>query len=71
MDPVYLILGDQAYLAQQVKDIFIDLIPDTERSMNIGSYDMEDVSVSAAVEDAISVPFLVKGALSSSTVPIF
>ncbi|EHO54016.1 DNA polymerase III subunit delta [Lentilactobacillus kisonensis] len=57
VDPVYLILGDQAYLAQQVKDIFIDLIPDTERSMNIGSYDMEDVSVSAAVEDAISVPF--------------
>lgn len=29
--------------------------------MNIGSYDMEDTTISAAVEDAISVPFLVSG----------
>lgn len=54
---VYLILGDQEYLSQQIKDMFVDLIPEEERSMNIGNYDMEDVAVSAAVEDAISVPF--------------
>lgn len=56
-DPVYLILGDQEYLSQQIKEAFIRLIPDSERSMNIGNYDMEDTTISTAVEDAISVPF--------------
>lgn len=56
-DSVYLILGDQSYLSQQIKDAFTKIIPESERSMNIGSYDMEDTSISAAVEDAISVPF--------------
>lgn len=57
-NPVYLILGDQEYLSQQIKDAFVQIIPDSERSMNIGNYDMEDTTISAAVEDAISVPFL-------------
>lgn len=56
-DPVYLIMGDQEYLSQQIKNAFTNIIPDSERSMNIGSYDMEDTTISAAVEDAISVPF--------------
>jgi DNA polymerase-3 subunit delta len=56
-DPVYLIMGDQEYLSQQIKNAFTSIIPDSERSMNIGSYDMEDTTISAAVEDAISVPF--------------
>ncbi|MDH5105694.1 DNA polymerase III subunit delta [Lentilactobacillus diolivorans] len=56
-DRVYLILGDQAYLADQIRNAFVQLIPDGERAMNIGSYDMEDVSISTALEDAISVPF--------------
>lgn len=56
-DPVYLILGDQEYLSQQIKEAFIRLIPDSERSMNIGNYDMEDTTISTAVEDTISVPF--------------
>ncbi len=56
-NPVYLILGDQEYLSQQIKDAFVQIIPDSERSMNIGNYDMEDTTISAAVEDAISVPF--------------
>ena len=54
---VYLILGDQEYLAGRIKDAFVKIIPDNERSMNIGNYDMEDTTISAAVEDAISVPF--------------
>lgn len=55
--PVYLILGDQDYLSSQIKAAFVKMIPDSERSMNIGSYDMEDTTISAAVEDAILVPF--------------
>lgn len=57
VDSVYLILGDQEYLSDQIKQAFIGLIPDAERSMNIGNYDMEETPISAAVEDAISVPF--------------
>ena len=56
-DPVYLILGDQEYLSQQIKEAFIRLIPDSERSMNIGNYDMEDTTISTAVEDSTVVPF--------------
>lgn len=56
-DSVYLILGDQAYLSDQIKRAFTALIPQEERSMNIGSYDMEETPISSAVEDAVSVPF--------------
>ncbi|EEI71218.1 MAG: DNA polymerase III subunit delta [Lentilactobacillus hilgardii] len=56
-DAVYLILGDQSYLSDQIKQAFTSLIPDEQRAMNIGVYDMEETPVSSAVEDAISVPF--------------
>ncbi len=56
-DPVYLIQGNQAYLADQIKAAFTALIPESEQSMNIGIYDMEETPISVAVEDAVSVPF--------------
>ncbi len=55
--PVYLILGNQNYLADQIKRAFVNIIPEDQRSMNIGIYDMEDTPISSAVEDAISLPF--------------
>lgn len=57
LDPVYLISGDQSYLSDQIKQAFTKLIPEAERSMNIGIYDMEETPISSAIEDAVSVPF--------------
>lgn len=69
--PIYLVLGDQAYLSQQIKELFVSVIPDAERSMNIGNYDMEDVTISTAVEDAISVPFFGERRLVMVNQPYF
>ncbi|GLB46988.1 DNA polymerase III subunit delta [Philodulcilactobacillus myokoensis] len=58
--PVYLILGRQEYLSDQIKNAFIKLVPKEERTMNYASYDMEDTPLSAALNDAMSAPFFGK-----------
>lgn len=55
--PVYLVLGTQQVLQRQARQVFEKLIPQEERVMNIGAYDMEDTPVSVAVDDAMSAPF--------------
>jgi len=54
---VYLIDGFQDYLSDKVKNSFIKLIPEDERSMNLSVFDMEETSLSNAIEDAVSMPF--------------
>lgn len=54
---VYLILGTQEILQQQAREAFINLIPDEERVMNVGSYDMETTPLATALDDAMSAPF--------------
>ena len=56
-EKVYLIQGDQDYLTDQIKQQFIQLIPEEEREMNIGIYDMEEEAVGNAIGDAKSIPF--------------
>lgn len=54
---VYLITGDQPYLAQKLRAAFIALIPEEERTMNLASYDMETTPLAQALDDAMSAPF--------------
>lgn len=54
---IYVILGTQGILQQQARDAFMNLIPETERVMNVGSYDMETTPLSVALDDAMSAPF--------------
>lgn len=56
-DPVYLILGQEDYLEQQIQRAFQNLVPKEEQEMNIGNYDMESTSLGAALDDATSAPF--------------
>ncbi len=56
-DSIYLILGKEAYLEHQIQQAFQALIPKEEQEMNIGNYDMEVVSLGAALDDATSAPF--------------
>ncbi|MCT4397134.1 DNA polymerase III subunit delta [Pediococcus ethanolidurans] len=55
--PIYLILGQEDYLEQQIQDAFQALVPSEEREMNIGNYDMEITSLGVALDDATSAPF--------------
>ncbi len=54
---VYLALGTQQVLLQQVREMFINLIPEEERVMNVGSYDMEATPLAVALDDAMAAPF--------------
>lgn len=58
-DSVYLVLGEQAVLRQQALEAFNQLIPDDQKVMNIGNYDMEVTPLATALDDAASAPFLV------------
>lgn len=51
---VYLVLGTQAVLQQEAKDVFLNLIPEEERVMNVGSYDMETTPLADALDDAMA-----------------
>ncbi|MBB1062318.1 DNA polymerase III subunit delta [Limosilactobacillus fastidiosus] len=54
---VYFALGTQQVLLQQVREMFINLIPEEERVMNVGSYDMETTPLAVALDDAMATPF--------------
>lgn len=54
---VYLVLGTQQVLQEQARAAFNHLIPEEEKVMNVGSYDMETTPVATAIDDASSAPF--------------
>lgn len=54
---VYLIQGEQYYLLDAARNLFKELIPIDERQMNYASYDMDEVELGVALNDAMSVPF--------------
>lgn len=55
--PVYLVLGTQSVIMEDVKRAFLDLIPKEERVMNVGNYDLEEEGLDQALDDAMSAPF--------------
>lgn len=55
--PVYLVIGTQSAIMQEIKQSFLKLIPDEQQIMNVGSYDLEDDSLAEALDDAMSAPF--------------
>jgi len=54
---IYVVLGTVDYLADQLKQQLLKVIPSEERTMNVGSYDMESTPVAVALDDAMSAPF--------------
>lgn len=54
---MYLVLGTQQVLQQAAVNSFLQLIPEDQRVMNVGRYDMEMVPVANAINDAMSAPF--------------
>lgn len=54
---IYLVLGEQSILMEQARTAFNQLIPEDQKVMNIGSYDMETTPLAVALDDAMSAPF--------------
>ncbi|MGX7418550.1 DNA polymerase III subunit delta [Carnobacterium gallinarum] len=56
--PVYLFLGTESYLAESARhDLIKAVLSEDEMDLNFGAYDMEEVPVGVALDDAESVPF--------------
>nr|WP_220728182.1 DNA polymerase III subunit delta [Apilactobacillus xinyiensis] len=69
--PVYVVLGNQTYLINQIKKTFKKLVPEEEMSMNFASYDMEDTSIDEVLNDAMSSPFFGERRLIFVNNPVF
>lgn len=68
---VYLVLGTQEVLQQEAKEAFLALIPEEERVMNVGSYDMETTPLKEALNDAMAAPFFGERRLVFLNKPVF
>ncbi|KRN80662.1 DNA polymerase III subunit delta [Fructilactobacillus lindneri] len=54
---VYLVVGGNDYWENQIINQLKEIIPQEERTMNFATYDMDDVPLSEAINDASSMPF--------------
>lgn len=57
LQPIYLIQGTDQYLLDQVRRLFVELIPAADQTLNLAQFDMRDTPLGIAVDDARSVPF--------------
>ncbi|KRM96498.1 DNA polymerase III subunit delta [Liquorilactobacillus aquaticus DSM 21051] len=57
LEPVYLVLGKEDYNSKRIAEAFVKAVPEDQRTVNIGQYDMENTSISEAIGDALSAPF--------------
>lgn len=56
--PVYLFLGTESYLAESGRrELTNQVLAEDEMDLNFGAYDMEEIPVGVALDDAESVPF--------------
>ena len=55
--PLTLILGEEQALRQQAQQALANLIPEDQKAMNFGRYDMHQTPVGVALDDATSIPF--------------
>lgn len=55
--PVYLVHGSDQFLTDKARRLFVNLIEPDDRTLNLASFDMREVSLAEALDDAQSVPF--------------
>ncbi|MBM7618126.1 DNA polymerase-3 subunit delta [Weissella uvarum] len=55
--PIYLIQGTDHYLLDLVRKRFVDLIDEPDRALNLAQFDMREIDLATAIDDARSVPF--------------
>ncbi|KRN94052.1 DNA polymerase III subunit delta [Pediococcus stilesii] len=57
LSPIYLVDGVDGYIQETVKKSLMTVIPEDQRVMNIGTYDLETVDLGTVLDDARSAPF--------------
>ena len=55
--PLYLVLGQEEALIEEVRQLFKQSLPAEELTMNFASYDLAATEVAVAIDDAGSAPF--------------
>jgi DNA polymerase-3 subunit delta len=59
LSSIYLLYGSESFLIEETKEKIIQsVLPVDERDFNLSVYDMEEVPVETAIEDAETLPFL-------------
>ncbi|MBS4173599.1 DNA polymerase III subunit delta [Bacillus sp. FJAT-49736] len=57
--PIYLLYGTESFLINETKQKLLkNMLTDEELDFNFASYDLEEVSVDIAIEDAETLPFM-------------
>lgn len=54
---LYVVVGQEQYLLNQIKKNLINILPFEEQQLNVGQYDMEEIPVTTALDDALTLPF--------------
>ncbi len=56
--PVYLFLGTETYFIQEARKLLLEhAMPEEDQDLNVGTYNLDEVPLSHALEDAESIPF--------------
>jgi DNA polymerase-3 subunit delta len=57
LKPIYLVEGPDNYIQEAAKKELINFIPEDQRVMNVGTYDLENTDLGMILDDAQSAPF--------------
>lgn len=69
--PIYLAEGPDTYIQETIKEELIKLVPEDQRIMNVGTYDVENTELGTILDDAQSAPFFGDYRLIILNNPIF
>ncbi|MGG5254988.1 DNA polymerase III subunit delta [Neobacillus sp. SM06] len=57
--PVYLLYGTELFLMNETKQLIVNtILEEEEKEFNFSAYDLEEISIEEALEDAETLPFL-------------
>lgn len=54
---IYLIIGKNEYWSQKIKKKFEQMVPNEEKTMNLGYFDLQETNLDDVINDANSLPF--------------
>ena len=58
LSPIYIVQGKEDYLQNWARQVFLEsVVAPEDQELNVGRFNMEEISVQTAIEDAESVPF--------------
>lgn len=58
LKPIYLLLGTETYFIEEVRATLLKyVVPEEDQDLNVGTYNMDEVPLGSALEDAESLPF--------------